>query len=83
MATRKCYSLNNEIVLSVLNEKAKTSDASNFIEQSILFYLKYKDIIEEVTDLKTVLKNYNTPRNESVGVGVTDKKKNRLKGMLK
>lgn len=67
----------------MLNEKAKTSDASNFIEQSILFYLKYKDVIEEVTDLKNVLNNYRTPKPTSAIVDVNDKKKNRLKGMLK
>lgn len=82
MATRKCYSLNNETVLDVLNEKARTSDASGFIEESILFYLKYKDIIEQVTDLKNVL-NYNSQKSSALNIDVNDKKKSRLKNMLK
>ena len=83
MATRKCYSLNNKTVLDLLEEKAKTSDASRFIEDCILFYLKYKDVIEEATDLKNILRNYSSPKPNATNVDVNDKKKNRLKNMVK
>lgn len=84
MTIRKNISLSDERVIQVFEEKVKCNKASSFIQECVLFYLQYNSVISEVTDASNLINLMKGGVNTNeFHANTTQKKKNRIGGLLK
>lgn len=83
MSIRRSISTKNKLVNDVLDEKAQDNKASAFIEESILFYLKYKDQIDCILSFNNMMEIMKGGGVLAVQPVITEKKKQRAKSLVK
>ena len=82
MSMRRSISTTNKVVNDVLDKKASMNKASAYIEETILFHLKYKDVIDKITSPEYLM-NINKGGDNNVVNSISNEKKNRLKSLVK